>query len=70
MVTYKIEKSATCKTMNSIIKEDLKEAQQRVEVWWEGHIIDRVEIRITAPLKSIRGLEKWIITTGFPDGHP
>lgn len=33
----------------NIYKEDLKEAQQRVEAWWNHEIIDRVVIQVPAP---------------------
>lgn len=32
-----------------LYKEDWEEAQRRFEAWWEGEIIDRVLIQVTAP---------------------
>ncbi len=30
-------------------KEDWPQARERIEAWWQGEIIDRVAIRVTAP---------------------
>jgi hypothetical protein len=40
-----------------IYKDDWEEAQQRMLAWWEGEIIDRVCLQVTAPLTSADGLE-------------
>jgi hypothetical protein len=35
--------------MELVTKEDWQEAQARVEAWWQGEIIDRAAVRVTAP---------------------
>jgi len=47
-------------------KPDWEECRQRVEAWWEGRLLDRVPIRVRAPLKRLRlpepapdDLDKW-----------
>jgi len=42
--------------MKLIYKDDWDEAQTRIDAWWEGEIIDRVPIKITAPIKGSRSL--------------
>lgn len=38
--------------MRLIYKDDWDEARRRMEAWWEGEIIDRVPIKITAPIQK------------------
>lgn len=35
--------------MSLVYKEDWKEAKSRLEAWWEGEVLDRVVIQVTAP---------------------
>ncbi|MDD5659218.1 MAG: hypothetical protein PHR39_04295 [Actinomycetota bacterium] len=46
-------------------KEDFDDAVKRVEAWWEGEIIDRVPIMITAPKKN-NNTQYWIGAPAFP----
>ncbi|MHC4481010.1 MAG: hypothetical protein ACYS1C_08605 [Planctomycetota bacterium] len=52
--------------MGSELKPDLREAQERVEAWWSGEMLDRVPVRVTAPLREVSEpepledeLDKW-----------
>jgi len=52
--------------MRLAYKDDWDEAKKRMEAWWNGEIIDRVPIEVTAPRK---GEEKtWPMTLAFPGG--
>lgn len=47
-------------------KEDFEEAKLRIEAWWNGEIIDRVPIMITAPKKNNNKYNNWIYPSAFP----
>ncbi|HIE09655.1 MAG TPA: hypothetical protein EYP65_07380, partial [Armatimonadetes bacterium] len=46
--------------MSLAFKEDWEEAKRRLEAWWEGEVVDRVVIHVTAPrgrpLKEVKPL--------------
>jgi len=42
-----------------IYKDDWEKAKERMNAWWEGEIIDRVVIQVTAPRKRARGNSTW-----------
>ena len=47
-------------------KSDFDEMKNRIEAWWEGEILDRVPLKVTAPNEDIPGAEGWIFSTAFP----
>ncbi|GAB4565008.1 MAG: hypothetical protein Kow0047_15190 [Anaerolineae bacterium] len=44
--------------MEMIYKEDWEQAQERLDAWWHGAVIDRAVILVTAPREGIP-FEKW-----------
>ena len=49
--------------MELIYKEDWQEAQERMEAWWQGEILDRAVIQVTAPRDGV-------VPPPGPDGVP
>jgi hypothetical protein len=44
--------------MELVTKPDWREAQERIDAWWQGEIIDRAAIQIRAPKKGL-GEDEW-----------
>jgi hypothetical protein len=53
-----------------LYKDDFSEAKKRMEAWWQGEVLDRIPIKITAPKKEIKGLDSWIMSGAFPLSRP
>ena len=47
-------------------KPDFPMVQQRMEAWWEGGILDRIPVKVTAPMENIKGSKGWILAAAFP----
>jgi len=54
--------------MKLVYKDDWDEAQRRIEAWWQGEIIDRVPIKVTAPKEGEE--ETWALASAFPMSSP
>lgn len=54
--------------MELIYKEDWQEAEERIEAWWQGEIVDRAVIKVTAPQEGVRtaDLEPLLDPIGLP----
>jgi len=57
--------------MELIYKDDWDEARRRIDAWWEGEIIDRVPIKITAPIqkREIKKDKSWSLSMDNLKGY-
>ena len=49
-----------------LYKDDFSEAKDRMEAWWQGEVLDRIPLKVTAPKEEIKGLKEWILSSAFP----
>ncbi len=47
-------------------KPDFYQVKERMEAWWQDEVLDRIPVKVTAPIEEIEGCEGWIISAALP----